>query len=105
MKPNVEAAAIIDDVLVQIYREEIKGIGLQGHELLTAKEILVNAKFHILIGDKKRSVFHPIQHHLIDIGKDTKMLTEIEVAGDEERHYAGCICAECSGAELTADND
>lgn len=22
-----------------------------------------------------------------------------------ERHQTGCICADCSGAELTADND
>ncbi len=23
----------------------------------------------------------------------------------QERHQTGCICADCSGAELTADND
>lgn len=24
---------------------------------------------------------------------------------DEERHSMGCVCADCSGAELIADND
>lgn len=27
------------------------------------------------------------------------------VAEQEPRHQTGCICADCSGAELTADND
>lgn len=24
---------------------------------------------------------------------------------DDERHYFGCVCADCSGAELATDND
>ncbi len=27
------------------------------------------------------------------------------LSGRQERHITGCICADCSGAELTADND
>ena len=25
--------------------------------------------------------------------------------GEDERHYQGCVCADCSGADLSAPND
>lgn len=31
--------------------------------------------------------------------------TKHRIENEEPRHPFGCICADCSGAELTADND
>ncbi len=40
--------------------------------------------------------------------KDGWLVIPYEIEHDEDRepgHAFGCICADCSGAELTADND
>ncbi len=47
-----------------------------------------------------------LAEYIEDYGDDGEAVLS---AGDScyycERHQTGCICADCSGAELTADND
>lgn len=41
-------------------------------------------------------------HHSIEV-IDTRCADH--ALADEQAHGAGCVCADCSGADLTADND
>ncbi len=41
----------------------------------------------------------------IPSGTTDRLFELIANRNNNERHYSGCICADCSGAELTAEND
>lgn len=44
-------------------------------------------------------------HGLRLVGDCPDCEAEAQAFDDEPGHYTGCICADCSDAELTADND
>lgn len=46
-----------------------------------------------------------LEQYIYDFGDDGQAILGYGRCERCERHQSGCICADCSGAELTADND
>lgn len=46
-----------------------------------------------------------LAEYIDDYGNDGEAILDKDNCHDCERHQSGCICADCSGAELTSDND
>lgn len=46
-----------------------------------------------------------LAEYIADYGDGVGVELNNDNCRDCERHQSGCICADCSGAELTADND
>jgi len=49
---------------------------------------------------------HEVCRKLMELAADDELKALArELQEYQERHYPGCVCADCSGAELKAEND